>query len=184
MNKIYPIITLLLVFILKTATSEPSLYLNTNQHQAIQDKKSITLMGYPYYFGYGNEIQNEYFLSGQGVNGFSSMIGVQLFKNDTDPIIVASRLYNNLLADNQVAQLAIHRFTKEPQVTFILKTKDTLELNLWRFYRNPDRTEVIGLQYLHAFKKPQHIKEQEKLKKLIQTLSEQFNQLPKISFIW
>lgn len=153
------------------------------QKQAIETKQSISFMGDTYTFEYGDEIQNEYFTNGETIDGFSSLIAVHIFKNHTDPLFVAQGFYDKLLADNQVARLAIHRFSKEPTLTFILTSPQGFELNLWRFYRNPNRDEVIGMQYLKTFKTPQTQAEKDRLKSLIQIISEQFAILPKIPFI-
>ncbi|MBR5130540.1 MAG: hypothetical protein IKV03_04880 [Alphaproteobacteria bacterium] len=153
------------------------------QEKVNKGKTSVSFMGYIYTFEYGDEIQNEYFIEGESIDGFSSLIAVHLFKNRTDSIFVAQGLYDKLLADNQVAKMAIHRFTKEPTITFFLKTEQGLELNLWRFYRNPDRAEVIGMQYLKTFKNPQSPLEKERLKNVVQVLLEQFLILPKLPFV-
>lgn len=159
-------------------------YINMNQKRAIENQTAITFMGQSYVFGYGNETQNDYFLAGETRNAFSSLIGIYVFKNATDPLLVANGMYNKLLGDGQTAQLAVHRQSNEPTVTFILKNPQGLELNLWRFYRNPDHSEVIGMQYLRTFKTPTTTQEQQHIQFIIQTISEQFALLPEMDFIW
>lgn len=189
MKKIITLTLLFLGFILSATTvsaqnTYDQMYLNLNQKQAIETQKSISFMGRTYYFGYGDELKNEYFTAGEGLNGWSSMIGVYVFKNQTDPLIAAEQMYNNLLANNQAASLAIHRFTKEPILTFFLPAPGGMELNVWRFYKNTAASEVIGMQYVRTFKSPDTPQEQNKLKSLVQSICEQFLILPKQSFIW
>ena len=175
------------IFILLAGYSgfcETSSYINMNQKQAIDNKTNITFMGQSYRFGLGSETQNNYFLAGETPNAFSSLISIHVFKNNTDPLLVANGMYNKLLGNGQTAQLAIHRQSQEPTVTFILKNPQGLELNLWRFYRNSDHSEVIGMQYLRTFKTPTTIQEQQRIQSVIQTISEQFALLPKMDFIW
>lgn len=160
------------------------MYLNLNQKHAIENQKSIFFMGQPYYFGYGDELKNEYFPNGEGLSGWRSMIGIYVFKNQTDPLYAAQQMYDNLEADGQVAALAIHRFTKEPILTFFLQNGSGLELNLWRFYPNAAETEVIGMQYARSFKAPQNEAEQMRLKSLVQSVYEQFLMVPSQPFIW
>lgn len=163
--------------------AEPTFYLSGFQKQAAQDKRRISFMGDTYTFEYGDEIQNEYFTHGQNIDGFSSLISVHIFKDYTDPLFVAQGFYDKLLADNQVAHLVVHRFAKEPTLTFFLTSGQGLEFNLWRFYRNFDRDEVIGLQYLKTFKAPKTSSEKERLKQTVQIISEQFAILQKVPFI-
>ena len=163
--------------------AEPLLFFDSPQKQAINSKASISFMGDIYTFKYGDEIQNEYFTGDENIDGFSSLIAVHIFKDHIDPLFVAQGFYDKLLADNQVVRLVIHRFTKEPTLTFFLTLSQGLELNLWRFYRNPNRAEVIGMQYLKTFKTPKTQSEKERLKEVIQIIFEQFAILPKIPFI-
>ncbi len=182
--KKYFIIILGLFFVCSAEFANASLYINANQKNAIDNRFGISFMGNTYFFGLGTETQNEYFLSNETPNAFSSLISLSVFKNNTDPLLVAENMYTKLLAFNQAAQLVIHRQSKEPMVTFVLKNNNGLELNLWRFYRNPDNSEVIGMQYLRTFKIPLNTADSERLKRLIQTIAEQFALLPKIDFIW
>lgn len=184
MKKFHICIIALLVTLVCTAFTQLPFYFNTNQRLAIENQKSIHFMEQEYIFGYGNEIQNEYFPKGESINSFQSLIAVYVFKNQTDPLLTANKLYNKLTAKQQIAQLAIHRFTKEPHLSFILKTSKGLELNLWRFYRNPDHSEVLGLQYLRIFDIPQSFEQQNKLKNSIHTIDDNFMLLPKLEFIW
>lgn len=177
------VIFLGILMVVFSGYAETLSYLGVQQKQAIEDKRSISFMGDIYTFEYGDEIQNEYFANGQNIDGFSSLIAVHIFKNHTDPLFVAQGFYDKLLADNQVARLAIHRFSKEPTLTFFLTTGQGMELNLWRFYRNPNRDEVIGLQYLKTFKMPQEQSAKERLKKTVQIIAEQFAILPRQPFI-
>lgn len=159
-------------------------YITTYQKEAIQNGVSTFFMGRTYTFGYGNKIKNEYFVAGENINRYSTMIAVHIFRNYTDTLLVAENMYDRLQADNQVATLAIHRFTKEPILTFYLKNEQGLELNIWRFYKDKQLNEVIGMQYLQSFKVPNGFDEQFNLKALTQKTLEQFLIMPNIPFVY
>lgn len=166
------------------AYADQSPYINAYQQQAIQNEVSTSFMGRTYTFGYGNKIKNEYFIAGENINHYSTMIGVHIFRNYTDALLVAQNMYDRLQADNQVATLAIHRFTREPILTFYLKNEQGLELNIWRFYKSEKYDSVIGMQYLQAFKVPNGFSEQFNLKALTQKILEQFMIMPNIPFVY
>lgn len=164
--------------------AEPLSFLSGTQQKAIETQRSVSFMGDTYIFKYGDEIQNEYFSRGENPDGFSSLIAVHIFKNRSEPLFVAQGFYDKLMADNKVVQLAVHRLTKEPTLSFFLTSKQGLELNLWRFYHNSDKDEVIGIQYLKTFKTPLTQLEKQRLKTTTQIISEQFAVLPNIPFIY
>ena len=70
MKKFHICIIALLVTLVCTAFTPLPFYFNTNQRLAIENQKSIHFMEQEYIFGYGNEIQNEYFPKGESINSF------------------------------------------------------------------------------------------------------------------
>ena len=184
MNKKISILFLSMCLSVMPVYAYSSPYISTYQKEAIQNEVSTSFMGRTYTFGYGNKIKNEYFVAGENINRYSTMIGIHIFRNYTDALLVAQNMYDRLLADNQVATLAIHRFTKEPILTFYLKNEQGLELNIWRFYKSEKYNSVVGMQYLQSFKIPNGFNEQFNLKALAQKTLEQFMIMPKMPFIY
>lgn len=112
------------------------------------------------------------------------MIAVHNFPNFTDPLLAAEGMYNKLIGDGKTANLVIHRFSKEPILTFFLEQPDSWELNIWRFYPNKTQTAVTALQFAKGFKIPVTDVEKQELKDSVKNLTNQFLNLPKQGFVY
>lgn len=161
-----------------------SLFVSLPQEHAIRTKDNIAFDGRSYVFGFGDIKENQYFTIGDKYNNWSSMIAVHDFPNMTDPLNTAEAMYDKLIGDGKTAQLVIHRFSKEPILTFFLEKPDNWELNIWRFYQNKNQTAVIALQFAKGFKIPQIDEEKQNLKTAIKSLTDQFLNLPKQPFVF
>lgn len=163
---------------------DPSLFISLPQKTAISTHKSISFDGRTYSFGFGDIKENQYFTTGDTHTSWSSMIAVHDFPNFSDPLLAAQGMYDKLIGDGKTANLVIHRFSKEPILTFFLEKPEAWELNIWRFYPNKTQTAVTALQFAKGFKIPSTDAEKTDLKTSVKNLTDQFLNLPKQPFVY
>lgn len=163
---------------------DPSLFDSLPQKKAISTHESISFDGRFYIFGFGDIKENQYFTIGDTPVAWSSLIAVHDFPNFNDPLLAAQNMYNKLIGDGKTANLVIHRFSKEPILTFFLEKPDSWELNIWRFYPNKTQTAVTALQFAKGFKIPQTDTDKQELKESVKNLTAQFLNLPKQRFVY
>lgn len=145
------------------ALSRP--YVSVAQQQALLNENSIYFNGLTYYFKFGDDLKNEYYLQDENRSGWTSLMGVYKFEGRKNAAEAADVLYQGFSDQGVPVQKAVHKTNKEAVVTFMVNNNGILELNIWRLYKEPGDAYVTALQFAKAVKMPHTSEQGERLKK-------------------